>query len=75
MEIGELLARHGVTQTQMSAAVGMELPTLNRKIRGRRRWTVDEANRALAFLRSLDESLTLDQLFGEPKRKRARKAA
>lgn len=65
MEIERVLAKHGVTQTELASGIGMELPTLNRKIRGRRPWTVDEANAALAFLRERlrKPSLKLDDLF------------
>lgn len=66
MEIANVLEQHGVTQTEMAAAMGMELPTLNRKIRGHRPWTVDEANAALSFLRERlrKPGLKLDDLFG-----------
>lgn len=66
MAIEEMLGKHGVTQAEMAAALGMEPPTLNRKIHGRRPWTIDEANAALAFLRERCRRprLKLDDLFG-----------
>lgn len=73
----EFLEAHDITQAELSVGIGMEGPTLNRKLLGRRRMSVEEAQRIVAFLRARlkDGSLTLDRLFGEQKRKRRKVAA
>lgn len=66
MAITDFLELHGVTQTELSEALGMQLPTLNKKLNDHRPWKLDEANAALAFLRARCKKpkLTLDDLFG-----------
>ena len=66
-DLAGFLEEKGVTQTELAAALGMELPTLNRKLRGHRPWRLEEANAVLAFLRERlhNPGLTLDDLFGE----------
>ena len=66
MGITEFLDQHGVTQTELSEALGMQLPTLNKKLKGHRPLRLDEAQAALSFLRHRCKKprLTLDDLFG-----------
>jgi transcriptional regulator with XRE-family HTH domain len=66
MAIQELLRGLGLTQGQLADGMGLAESTLSQKLSGTRRWRVDEANRALAFLRQYDDTLTLDSVFGTP---------
>lgn len=63
--VGEFLEDNEIQQTELSAGIGMTLPTLNRKIRGRRPWRVEEANRVVVWLREQGIIVTLDELFGD----------
>jgi hypothetical protein len=62
--IPEILKTGGATQAALAAHLGIADSTLSLKLSGDRHWKVDEANRALAFLRQFDDTLTLDDLFG-----------
>ena len=67
--IPALLREQGRTQAELAAFIGVAASTLSLKISGGRPWFVDEANRALAFLRTGQpegqQPLTLDEVFGE----------
>jgi hypothetical protein len=67
MGIHEILRDKGVPQVELAAGIGIAESTLSLKLKGERRWRVEEANRVLAYLRERtgDESLTLDLLFGD----------
>lgn len=75
MAIRELLSQHGITQAELALAIKMRPPTLNRKLLERRRFTIAEASRIVAFLRerTKDETLTVEGVFqSSAKRKHGR---
>jgi hypothetical protein len=65
MAISEVLRAHDRTQGWLAEQLDMGESTLSQKLTGQRRWTVEEANRVLSVLRTLDETLDLDRLFGD----------
>lgn len=73
--ITELLERHDVPQVDFAAAIGLKPFTLNKKLKGTRRWSVTEAIAVCDFFKRFGAELTVGDLFGEPRRKRARKVA
>jgi transcriptional regulator with XRE-family HTH domain len=62
--IQRFLDQHGLTQRSLADGSGIALSMVNGIVRGHTRPRVDTVNRLLAFCRSIDPSVTYDQLFG-----------
>lgn len=77
MTLGKFMADRGISQSELARAIGLLPSAVNHRLAGRRRWMLDEANAALAFLRERcnEPDLTLDRLFGDRRQKRGRKVA
>lgn len=62
----DVLARHGMTQSRLGALLGLSQPSVHRKLRGHREWTLSEINAVLATLRETEPGLTFEQLVAQP---------
>lgn len=58
--IAMLMFRHRVTQTALSRSLGMTQPALGKKLRGERKWSLDDL---YAVAREL--GVTISELLGE----------
>lgn len=63
--VAAVLERHGLSQNQAARLSGIPLPTLNDIVARRREPRRDTINRLLAFLRTLEPSITYEDVFGE----------
>jgi transcriptional regulator with XRE-family HTH domain len=61
--IREALDRIGLTQGDLASAMGVDPSTISNKLAGRRSWSREEINAALAFLRKFEPGLSYEQLF------------
>lgn len=62
--IKAFLDKHSLTQREVSEGSGIPLSAVNAIIRGHRSPRTETVNKLLAFCRSLDPSITYEQLFG-----------
>ena len=59
------LDANSLTQTELGEALGVTRATVTRKIAGSRKWSLDEVQRALAWLAiRLDRPVSFDEVFG-----------
>ncbi len=61
--IKEAMKQAGATQREVGVALGIDTSTVCRKVNGLRRWTVDDANRLLQFLRERGSKASYEELF------------
>lgn len=62
------LLKHGISQSELAARVGMRQVTLWRKIDGQRPFRLPEIHAVLAEARKLEPDITFEDLFGEETR-------
>lgn len=54
-----------ISQTELASALGVTGATINRKIRGVRKWSLGEVHAALSFFsRRLGRPVSFDEVFG-----------
>jgi len=59
------LDTHGITQTALAEALGLQGPAVSRKLSGSRNWKLGEVQRALAFLsKRLGRPVDFAEVFG-----------
>jgi transcriptional regulator with XRE-family HTH domain len=63
--LARFLDANGVTQTEVAQALGVEPPTISRKLGGIRPWRLAEIQQLLAFLtQRLGRQVSYDELLG-----------
>jgi|CXWL01.1.fsa_nt_gi transcriptional regulator with XRE-family HTH domain len=61
--LADVLARCGITQSDVALALGVDNSTISHKLAGRRRWSQPEVTVLLALIRRKDPMVGYDDLF------------
>lgn len=60
------LDAHGISQTELGEALGLQRAAVSRKLAGLRNWKLGEVQEALAFFtRRLGRTVTFDEVFAD----------
>ena len=62
-ELRALMARHGITQAEMSSVCGITYRTFTKKIRGLADFTISEMWKIKDYFAGLDSEKTIDEIF------------